>query len=882
VYQQLLEQSEVFVGIYWQSYGWVAPDMDVSGIEDEYDRSHGRPQLIYLKVPAPDLDPRLRSLLDRIKESSQVSYKKFTTPEELRELLASDLALLLAERFHSDGDSAPPVMRHVLPSPLTPFIGRERLLASTMDLLQDAGVRLVTLTGTGGVGKTRLALEIGHRVEDTFDDGAAFVDLVALQDPILVPSAILQELGVPEDGAGTQTEQLRNYLAGKELLLVLDNFEHMLDAAADVTDLLARSPRLKVLVTSRAPLRVEGEREFPVGPFDLPQLEPVPTLEDLSGNEAVAFFVQRAQAVRPDFALDTTNARTVATICARLDGLPLAIGLAAARIRTFPDPVALLARLQQRLPLLVGGPRNSPARQRTMRDAIAWSYDLLSSEDQALFRCLGHFRGGASFQAVEAVIQDSVPTDVDALTGLESLIEASLVLVAPGSGGEPRFATLGIIREYAMEQLSLSGELGDVQVAFIDYFINLTEGLAETNRGIPTQEWMDRLQVEIDNLRSALELADEQDDPAALIALASNLWGFWNVRGYLTEGRSWLERALLRAEEAEAPVRADMVAGAAQLARRQRDYHRAEVLLRSLRDGHHEQGETKSEVHDLLELASLEYDQSNYMEATALFEEAETLSRENNYELGMLLAQAGRGGVETDLQRYDRARTLLEPACWALRKLGPNGDEAALGSCLMNLGRVAQAEKNWVEAISLTDECLEVKQRTGDTRGRPSTLLSLARMVQESGDTKRAEKLRQECLSLSEQVEDPLYIALSRLEMGRFDASRSAHERASLLRASLKELVPLGELRAVAENLEALAVVQLKEAPVSAATMYSAADALRTRISFPLWEEGDIKHRDQRIAFLRAVLGAAQFGEAWKTGQTQTVEEIIKKVLEDS
>jgi predicted ATPase len=879
VYQALVEQSDVFVGIYWKSYGWVAPEMEISGVEDEYLLSEGKPRLIYIKDSDEERDSRLVQLLERIKGDKEVTYQRFRDAEELRELLANDLGLVLAERFLGAIDASVAGISH-LPISLTPLIGRIQALTEITDQLARDSVRLVTLTGTGGVGKTRLALEAGQRLQGRFADGAAFVDLASVTDPSLVPAVILQALGLRGVADQTPMRSLRAQIADKQLLLVLDNFEHLLDAAPVVTELLANGPQLKILVTSRAPLRVDGEHEFQVDPMEVPDVDALPPLEALSTNESVAFFVERAQAVRPAFQLDDSNALAVAKICVLLDGLPLAIELAAAQIRLFPEVAALLARLQPRLPMLTGGRRDAPARQQTMRDAIDWSYDLLDAKARALFRRLGVFGGGWTTESAEVVANAVDPTFEAAFDSLGHLVEASLVRVEPAKG-EPRFRMLETVREYALEQLDQCAERAAAEQAFVTYFVDLTLALAKKHGGTPHPEWMDQLEAEIDNLRSALTLAASMEDPNALVRLAWNLWRFWNVRGYLTEGRGWLDRALARAGGVEEFIRTDLIMGVVQLAHRQRDYATAQARLQELLGHVRTLRDVRPFVGVLFELSTLAADRMEFEQAASFLDDAETISREAGYRLGELQAQAGKGGLEVEQMQYAAALPILEPVVQELRALGSDGDEATLMTCLHRLGQVAHAEGNRDKAIALTEESLAIMDKVKETRGRPNTLLSLARMYGGKGDLVKAADLRNESLRLGERLEDPLAIAIARLEQGRFDSLRLNPERQQLLRESLATFFAQNDPRGVVESLEGLAVLALESAPGISTVILSAVETIRERIDFP-FAAGEVERHQQRIVYLRATLGDEAFAATWATARDQPIEATIKLALGDT
>ena len=479
VYRAYLEQSQVFVGIYWQSYGWVAPGEQISGLEDEYRLSAGLPRLIYVKRPAPDREPRLTELLDRIRDEGGVSYQHFSDPAGLQQLVENDLAVLLSERFEMTrrGQAAAGGARlaGALPVPAAPLLGRDREAAAIEDLVAREGVRLVTLTGPGGVGKSRLMVEAARRLGPGFAGGVGFVELAAVSAADLVAAAIAAGLGL-STSAGQLSTDLESYLRPRRLLLALDNFEQVIGAAPLLAGLLAAAPDLVVLVTSRAVLRLSGEHEFPVPPLPVPPADAAPDPGQLCRYASVDLFAERAHAADPGFELTGGNAGAVAEICRRLDGLPLAIELAAARVRLLP-PQELLSRLGQRFSLLTGGARDLPERQQTLRNTLDWSFGLLPAGEQALFARLGVFAGSFSLPAAEA-IGAGPPAEGQAgepgpvMDTLGALVDSSLVRPQTRSG-EPRFSLLETIREYALERLRGSGDWEQAHDPHAAYFLAL-------------------------------------------------------------------------------------------------------------------------------------------------------------------------------------------------------------------------------------------------------------------------------------------------------------------------------------------------------------------------------------------------------------------------
>jgi predicted ATPase/DNA-binding XRE family transcriptional regulator len=494
-------------------------------------------------------------------------------------LPAEGKAALLAARRGSS-PAHPPIAQVVpsLPATLGPIVGRERDSAALRLLLDRADARLITLTGPGGVGKTRLALEVARDVATRFPDGAVFVDLAPLDSATRVIATIAHALGLNELGGQPIRAALSAALRERRLLLLLDNFEHLLPAATEVADLVSTCPGVKVLVTSRAPLRVRSEQEYPVSPLDLPALDAVPSVVEVEESASVQLFVRRAREVAPAFALTRANAAAVAVICRRLDGLPLALELAAARVRML-TPTALLARLDQALPLLTGGARDLPERQQTMLRTIEWSYHLLSDREQQLFRRLSVGQGGWTIDTLEAVCSGS-SLEHDLIDLLASLVEQSLVEARVGADGSTRYRMLETVRQYAQRQLEASGEADDARRRHALHILALAEQ-AESELPGPNQLiWLDQLDVEHDNLRSALSWLLEHGEESAGLRLARALALYWEMRGYLEEGRGWIERAVALTRSPDADVstmasQARALLGAGWMALFQGDHARA-------------------------------------------------------------------------------------------------------------------------------------------------------------------------------------------------------------------------------------------------------------------------------------------------------------------
>ena len=560
LYRAYLAQSQVFVGVYWQSYGWVAPGEEMSGLEDEYRLSAGMPRLIYVKSPAPDRDKRLTELLAQIKDDDSVSYQRFSDPAELQRLVEDDVALLLSERFERTrprDNTADPMLAGVLPVPATPLVDREQETAGVVDLVVHQGVRLITFTGPGGVGKSRLALEAAGRLASKFPDGVRFVDLTSVRTADLVPAAIAAGLGLNTSGDRLVSDVV-SFLRTKRLLLILDNFEQVTAGATVITDLLAACPRLVILVTSRTVLRLSGEHELAVPPLPVPPPGAAGNATELQDNASVRLFRARARAEAPGFELTSRNIQAVAEICRRLDGLPLAIELAAARIRLLP-PQALLARLDDRMSVLTTGPRDLPERQRTLRNTLDWSFSLLSADEQALFTRLAVFAGSFGLPAVTAICGDAVRGSV--MDTLSSLVDSSLVRVEP-SEDEPRFSLLETIREYALEHLRDSADWRDVHDRHAAYFLALAKPAETELRGTGQLAWLNRLEIRRDNLSAALSWLVGQDQPGMALDLLWATWRFWWLHGHAEELARHMDRILAHSDGLPSHQRALALSGA--------------------------------------------------------------------------------------------------------------------------------------------------------------------------------------------------------------------------------------------------------------------------------------------------------------------------------
>jgi predicted ATPase/DNA-binding SARP family transcriptional activator len=619
--------------------------------------------------------------------------------------------------------------RSNIPAPLTPLVGRRLELAALTSLVRAGQARLLTLTGPGGTGKTRLAVESAWELVSDFADGVFFVDLAPIGESELVADQILAALEVDEQPGRPVVATLKQALRGRRSLLLLDNFEGVMDAAPLVTELLAAAPELKALVTSRVVLQVSGEHEYPVPPLALPDLEHDP-LESLARSEAVELFAARAWAVSPTFRLDGANTRVVAAICVALDGLPLAIELAAARTREL-DPEEMLGRLESRLELLTAGPRDAPVRQRTLRATLDWSFELLDGDEQQLLARLGVFTGGATLQAAERVCG----ADSDTLT---ALVGKSLLRREDTEDGETRFGMLETIREYALERLQERGEAEELHRRHAEQVRELAvRSAVELRAGRPTSEVYSRLEADLDNIRAALRWADASA-PQLMLQIAGLLKLFWRVRGHLDEGRRWLESALAHNGSEPTPCRAKALEAAGALAQRRGDYAGAKgawqeglEIWRALGD---EDGVARA-LGDLASVFDLEGDADH---AIPLYEESADLLRGlgHDYELGTVLSNLGV--CLTSQGRLDEAAKLHDEAIELCRA---SGRDEQLVISLFNLGRVSMFQGRQDAAADRFAQALEAAQKLGYREMIAYCLKGIGEVLATRGEAEAAARL---------------------------------------------------------------------------------------------------------------------------------------------
>ncbi len=769
-----------------------------------------------------------------------------------------------------------------LPIQPTAFIGREKEVAQVCTLLRRPDVRMITLTGPGGVGKTRLGLQVGAELCDLFSDGVFIVALAPVSDPTQVIPTIAQTLGIGEASDQPLRPLLEAALKGKQLLLLLDNFEQVVDAAVVVADLLTVCPRLKILVTSRVGLHVRAEQEFAVPPLAVPATKRLPGLQALSQYEAVALFIARAQAVKPDFQVTNANAPAVAAICARLDGLPLALELAAARVKYFP-PQTLLARLEQGLSILSGGARDLPARQRTLHGAIAWSYELLSPGEQALLRRFAVFLDGCSWEAAEQVCNAPEELPVDLLEGLASLVDKSLLRQEERTEGEARFWMLQTLREFGLERLGEAGEMETTREAHAQYYLTLAEKADRQIRGKEQGFWLTQLEQEHENLRAALswvlnrarveDKAGRQHAEEALRFCAA-MRQFWSLRGYIREGRTYLERALAKRAEASPRVQAAALIATAELTFFLDDYERTEALAAESLTFYRELADSAGMAYCLFMLASICWARSEYSQARSRYEEAEVLFREAGDEWlrARCLTQLAR--ISSFLGEYETARLLLEQIFEYYRL---RNDTERMGWTLYLLAQVLFLSHTDLErAYSRAEQSLTYLRQVGYHHGM-GYILSLSGSISLlRGEREQARELAEEGVTLLREIGDKAGIAESLIDLAWILAAQGdGAEATRLYFESFSILQEIQDNEFVPSCLEGLAAVKadLGEATWAVRLLGQAAE-WRKRIGTPLPPVYRAKY-EQAVAAARNYLSEDAFEAAWGEGQAMKLEEVL-------
>lgn len=802
-----------------------------------------------------------------LRDLGEHRLKDLPQPETLFQLLHPDLP----------GDF-PPVrsldtLSHNLPLQTTSFIGREHEIAEIKRLLSTS--RVLTLTGSGGAGKTRLSLQAGADLLEVFDEGVWLVELAPLSDPTLVPHIVASTLGVREERGQTVIESLVSYLCSKSTLLLLDNCEHVIAAAAQLVDTLMRAcPALRMLATSREPLGVAGEIVYRVPSLSWPHPQRLPSLDPMGRYAAVRLFLERAGLHQPGFALTEVNAPAIAQLCHRLDGMPLAIELAAARVPVL-SVEQIAARLDDRFRLLTSGARTSLGRHQTLRAAIDWSHDLLSEQERVLLRRVSVFAGGFALEAAEAVCAGHGVPKGEVLDVLTQLVNKSLVAVETYPG-EARYRLQETVHQYSGQKLAEAGEDGESRARHRSWYLRLAERAEPELQGTEQRVWLRRLETDHDNLRAALASAI-QDEAEAALRLAGALWWFWHVRGYMSEGRAWLSKALAGSATAPSRARAKALCGAGFLAWRQAEFERAEVLGLEGLTLYRALGDRSGMASAFSLLEHVARSQGDHARAAAQAEESLALFRELGDMWGIAASLMALGNAARLEGNHVRAESLLKESVGLYEQLADSSGRAA---ALHFLGLAARDQGDYARAEAVTRESLRLARDLGDTSRIAFSLHSLGLVARDRNDLAQAEALFAESLTLFRELEDTWGVTTALVSLAVVAQRQGDDARAAaLLQESLALRNGLGDRPGIAECLEGLAGVALRQNQLERAARYlGAVEALRQLLNAQVLSAYQADH-DRAVSTVRKRLGKKAFETACAAGRHMSMDSMLEDAL---
>jgi predicted ATPase len=860
LYRAYLAQSHIFLGIYWKSYGWVAPGATISGLEDEFILSTAIPRLIYIKEPRAERDPGLKKMLERLTAEGGVSYKYFSSADELRELVENDLALLLTEQFetartslssHSQHEESQP--RTNVPTPRNPLIDRREELALANKLLFQQDLGILTLTGPGGTGKSRLGLQIALDNVGKFRDGVYLVRLTPVRDPELVISTIADTLNIREaNDPHSLLGNLEGYLRDKQMLLLLDNFEQVLEAAPKIAELMEACPELRIVVTSRAPLRIRGEKELFVPPLAVPAHQGFVDLQNMAQYAAVELFIQRAQSMKTDFTVTNENAPAVAEICRQLDGLPLAIELAAARVKML-SPGELLSRLGHRFDILRGGVRDLPQRQQTLRGAIDWSYDLLDESTKKLFRRLSVFVGGWTFEGAEAVCNLNGDLGPDLMDEMEALLDNNLLRQTHDEDEETRFGMLETIREYALERLTESGELEQIRRQHAQYYLEFVRRVEPLVRSRERIKYTRKMKEDLGNIRTVLNRGTdtlENLDIAQQLGIA--LGWFWQSSMSVVESRQWADHVLATVN-ASTPViiHAGILWGAGGFAWSQGDLDQAIIYL----------------------------DQ-----ALSLARKTDDIYLLANILIVYALAATSRRDVQV-------ARAAFEESITLLRALGEKWGESLALSWLAD---VAMLEKDYERSRQLHEQAIEVARDQGDPWILLSPLMSGGNVTLFLGDAHQAEATCFEAIRLLRQIDDRWSLAWALNGLGHASLNLSKIEQA---RASFEECITfardIGNPGALISTLVGVAILSTRlfqdqanakedsSSILNAVRLLGAIPALNQNVHMFFWLGWWAEVHEKAVLWTRNAIVEETWKKAYAEGEALSMQQALAIALQE-